>query len=187
MTVTELLWREINSVRRRGPSANTAVIVVAGAEDMIGVLLVDDHAIFRSSLRLGSSGRADSWLFQSNAAASAAGERYVDPEPGAQLVVADGMPALDPLSDRNSDALHLLALGHTNQEIGKKLFISVPDIDTHRAHIITRNCSSRPAPNSFFSPGKRTDRAHHDPRAGCLGETQKSANPLEPTAPPRRN
>ena len=68
----------------------------------------------------------------------AAGERYVDPDLGAQLVVADGMPALDPLSDRERDVLHLLALGYTNQEIGKKLYISVRTVDTHRAHIMRK-------------------------------------------------
>ena len=66
----------------------------------------------------------------------AAGERYVDPDLGAQLVVADGVPALDPLSDRERDVLHLLALGHTNQEIAGKLFISVRTVDSHRAHIM---------------------------------------------------
>jgi DNA-binding NarL/FixJ family response regulator len=66
------------------------------------------------------------------------GERYVDPDLGAQLVVADAVPALDPLSDRERDVLHLLALGHTNQEIGKQLFISVRTVDTHRAHIMRK-------------------------------------------------
>jgi DNA-binding CsgD family transcriptional regulator len=46
------------------------------------------------------------------------------------------VPALDPLSDRERDVLHLLALGHTNQEIGKQLYISVRTVDTHRAHIM---------------------------------------------------
>jgi two-component system, NarL family, response regulator NreC len=68
----------------------------------------------------------------------AAGEGYVDPDLGAKLVVADGSPALDPLSDRERDVLHLLALGYTNQEIGKKLFISVRTVDTHRAHIMRK-------------------------------------------------
>jgi DNA-binding NarL/FixJ family response regulator len=68
----------------------------------------------------------------------AAGERYVDPDLGAQLVVAEGVPELEPLSDRERDVLHLLALGHTNQEIGKTLFISVRTVDTHRAHIMRK-------------------------------------------------
>jgi DNA-binding NarL/FixJ family response regulator len=68
----------------------------------------------------------------------AAGERYVDPDLGASLVVADGSPALDPLSERERDVLHVLALGYTNREIGKKLFISVRTVDTHRAHIMRK-------------------------------------------------
>jgi DNA-binding NarL/FixJ family response regulator len=66
------------------------------------------------------------------------GERYVDPDLGAQLVVADSVPALEPLSERERDVLRLLALGHTNQEIGKSLFISVRTVDTHRAHIMRK-------------------------------------------------
>jgi two-component system response regulator NreC len=68
----------------------------------------------------------------------AAGERHVDPELGASLVVADDQPALEPLSERERDVLHLLALGYTNQEIGKRLYISVRTVDTHRAHIMRK-------------------------------------------------
>jgi DNA-binding NarL/FixJ family response regulator len=68
----------------------------------------------------------------------AAGGRYVDADLGAQLVVADGRPALEPISDRERDVLHLLALGYTNQEIARKLYISVRTVDTHRAHIMRK-------------------------------------------------
>ena len=44
----------------------------------------------------------------------------------------------DPLSDRERDVLRLLALGHTNQEIAEKLFISVRTAETHRAHIMQK-------------------------------------------------
>ena len=64
------------------------------------------------------------------------GRGYVDPELGAKLVTPDVSPALEPLSERERDVVELLALGHTNQEIGKKLFISVRTVDTHRAHIM---------------------------------------------------
>jgi len=46
--------------------------------------------------------------------------------------------ALEDLSERERDVLQLLALGHTNQEIGKKLYISVRTVDTHRAHIMRK-------------------------------------------------
>jgi DNA-binding NarL/FixJ family response regulator len=68
----------------------------------------------------------------------AAGERYVDPELGAQLVVPDDVPALARVSDRERDVMHLLALGHTNQEIGTKLHISSRTVDTHRAQIMRK-------------------------------------------------
>jgi len=66
------------------------------------------------------------------------GGGYVDPELGAQLVNPNCPGALDPLSERERDILYLLALGYTNQEIGKKLFISVRTVDTHRAHIMRK-------------------------------------------------
>jgi two-component system response regulator NreC len=66
------------------------------------------------------------------------GSRYVDPEVGATLVVDNVASALDDLSERERDVLQLLALGYTNQEIGKKLYISVRTVDTHRAHIMRK-------------------------------------------------
>jgi DNA-binding NarL/FixJ family response regulator len=68
----------------------------------------------------------------------AGGGGYVDPDLGAKLVVPNGHPALEPLSERERDIVPLLALGHTNQEIGEKLFISVRTVDTHRAHIMEK-------------------------------------------------
>jgi DNA-binding NarL/FixJ family response regulator len=66
------------------------------------------------------------------------GGGYVDPELGAKLVNDHASRALEPLSERERDIVHLLALGYTNQEIGKQLFISVRTVDTHRAHIMRK-------------------------------------------------
>jgi DNA-binding NarL/FixJ family response regulator len=66
------------------------------------------------------------------------GSRYVDPEVGATLVVDNVSSALEDLSARERDVLQLLALGYTNQEIGKNLYISVRTVDTHRAHILRK-------------------------------------------------
>jgi two-component system, NarL family, response regulator NreC len=68
----------------------------------------------------------------------AAGGRYVDPDLGAQLVVPDALPELEPLTDRERDVFTLLALGYTNQEIGKRLFISVRTVNSHRAHVMQK-------------------------------------------------
>ncbi|HEX4521126.1 MAG TPA: response regulator transcription factor [Gaiellaceae bacterium] len=71
----------------------------------------------------------------------AAGGRYVHPELGARLIdtepSADSVGA-DPLSEREREVLKLLALGHTNHEIAKLLFISVRTAEAHRAHIMKK-------------------------------------------------
>ena len=74
--------------------------------------------------------------------AVAAGERYVHPALGARLVAAEAAERRraeeDPLSEREREVLRLLALGHTNQEIAKLLYISVRTAETHRAHIMQK-------------------------------------------------
>jgi two-component system response regulator NreC len=70
------------------------------------------------------------------------GGSYVHPALGARLVAAETAEAkraeADPLSDREREVLRLLALGHTNQEISKQLYISVRTAETHRAHIMQK-------------------------------------------------
>ena len=68
----------------------------------------------------------------------ARGSRYVDPELAGDLVVSDAAALTDPISERERDVLYLLALGYTNQEIAKMLYISVRTVDTHRAHIMRK-------------------------------------------------
>jgi DNA-binding NarL/FixJ family response regulator len=72
----------------------------------------------------------------------AAGDHYVHPALGARLVAAEAearaREEADPLSDREREVMRLLALGHTNQEIAKMLYISVRTAETHRAHIMQK-------------------------------------------------
>ena len=72
----------------------------------------------------------------------AAGSSYVHPVLGARMITAEAEAKAaaesDPLSDREREVLRLLALGHTNQEIAKELFISVRTAETHRAHIMQK-------------------------------------------------
>jgi two-component system response regulator NreC len=74
--------------------------------------------------------------------AVAGGERYVHPALGARLVEAAAAERkraeVDPLSEREREVMRLLALGHTNQEIAKMLYISVRTAETHRAHIMQK-------------------------------------------------
>ena len=76
----------------------------------------------------------------------AGGAGYVDPDLGARLVRPNGPPALEPLSERERDIVHLLALGYTNQEIAKALHLRSHGRHPPRAH--HAQARSRRAPSS---------------------------------------
>jgi two-component system, NarL family, response regulator NreC len=106
----------------------------------------DDPRYLREAFGAGASGyvlkeAADTEVVDA-VRAVAAGERYVHPALGARLVEAEAAERRradeDPLSDREREVLRLLALGHTNQEIAKLLYISVRTAETHRAHIMQK-------------------------------------------------
>jgi two-component system, NarL family, response regulator NreC len=106
----------------------------------------DDPEYVRQAFSSGASGyvlkeAADSELVTA-VREVARGGRYVHPELGARLVAAETEAERraeeDPLSDREREVLRLLALGHTNQEIAKQLYISVRTAETHRAHIMQK-------------------------------------------------
>jgi DNA-binding NarL/FixJ family response regulator len=106
----------------------------------------DDPRYVREAFDAGASGyvlkeAADSEVV-SAVRAVAAGERYVHPVLGARLIAAEAeerkRAEVDPLSEREREVLRLLALGHTNQEIAKMLYISVRTAETHRAHIMQK-------------------------------------------------
>jgi two-component system response regulator NreC len=106
----------------------------------------DDPQYLREAFAAGASGYVLKEAADSEVVAAvrevAGGGRYVHPELGARLVAAETEERRraqeDPLSDRENEVLHLLALGHTNQEIAKQLFISVRTAETHRAHIMQK-------------------------------------------------
>src|SRR3954449_1680234 len=106
----------------------------------------DDPRYVREAFAAGASGYVLKEAADNEVVAAvrevAGGGRYVHPELGARLVAAESEERRraeeDPLSERESEVLRLLALGHTNQEIAKKLFISVRTAETHRAHIMQK-------------------------------------------------
>ena len=106
----------------------------------------DDPRYVREAFEAGASGyvlkeAADAEVVEAIREV-AGGGRYVHPALGARLVAADAEERAradaDPLSDREREVLRLLALGHTNQEIAKMLYLSVRTVETHRAHIMQK-------------------------------------------------
>jgi DNA-binding NarL/FixJ family response regulator len=106
----------------------------------------DDPRYLREAFAAGASGYVLKEAADSEVVTAirevAAGGRYVHPELGARLIAAEAEAARqaeeDPLSDREREVLRLLALGYTNQEIAKQLYISVRTAETHRAHVMQK-------------------------------------------------
>jgi len=106
----------------------------------------DDPQYVREAFAAGASGYVLKEAADNEVVAAirevASGGRYVHPELGARLIAAESderrRAEEDPLSERESEVLRLLGLGHTNQEIAKQLFISVRTAETHRAHIMQK-------------------------------------------------
>jgi DNA-binding NarL/FixJ family response regulator len=68
-----------------------------------------------------------------------AGERVVDPA----VLTGDGeaeepTEAASSLTEREREVLVLLAAGHSNREIASSLFVSLPTVKTHLAHIYAK-------------------------------------------------
>jgi two-component system response regulator NreC len=129
-----------------GIEATTAVLKEAPEAKVLVLSMQDDPRYVREAFSAGASGYvlkegADAELVEA-VREVAAGGRYVHPELGARLVSAEAdelaRADADPLSEREREVLRLLALGHTNQEIAKMLYLSVRTVETHRAHIMQK-------------------------------------------------
>jgi two-component system response regulator NreC len=131
---------------RSGIEVTPDVLKEAPEAKVLVLSMEDDPSYVREAFSAGASGyvlkeAADNELVTALRQV-AAGERYVHPSRGARLAPPEAEAAAradaDPLSDREREVLRLLALGHTNQEIAKMLFISVRTAETHRAHIMQK-------------------------------------------------
>jgi two-component system response regulator NreC len=108
---------------------------------IVVLTMQSDPAFAREALRGGALGyvlkeAADAELVE--AVRLAAQDRtYLHPELGAKLAAAPPEPQGPPddLTEREVEVLRMIALGHTNNEIGNQLYLSVRTIESHRAHI----------------------------------------------------
>jgi DNA-binding NarL/FixJ family response regulator len=131
---------------RSGLEAVPEILQAAPKAKILVLSMQDDPSYVREAFSVGASGyllkeAADTELVQAVHEVGE-GRRYVHPVLGARLAAAEAeaeaRAAADPLSEREREVLRLLALGHTNQEIAKMLYISVRTAETHRAHIMQK-------------------------------------------------
>ena len=66
---------------------------------------------------------------------AARGDSYLNPRLGARVAAEPPPGPPGGLTEREVEVLRLIALGHTNAEIAKQLFLSIRTVETHRAHI----------------------------------------------------
>jgi two-component system, NarL family, response regulator NreC len=70
--------------------------------------------------------------------AAARRERYVDPACREQLKNAVGETATPTITPREREVLRLMAVGHSNKEIGSMLSISVKTVEVHKANAMRK-------------------------------------------------
>jgi two-component system, NarL family, response regulator NreC len=124
-----------------GPPSLPAIPDLAEQTAVVVLTMQNDPAFAREALRSGAHGyvlkeAADAELVEAVRRA-ADGETYLNPSLGVKLATMPERPAGPPddLSERELEVLRLIALGHTNAEIGEQLFLSVRTVETHRAHV----------------------------------------------------
>ena len=135
-----------------GLSAIRRILDVSPDSKVLVLTMHDEVDYLREAFRAGAQGylskeAADVELLLA-VRALAAGKRHVQPALGAALLSEEppGSRGAGPtselstgptseLSSRETEILRLVALGHTNPEIGTKLNLSVRTVETHRAHI----------------------------------------------------
>jgi two-component system response regulator NreC len=129
-----------------GPSSLGALPELARAAPQTKVVVLtmeDDPEFARRALSTG----AMAYVLKESAHAelvsairrAADGESYLTPRLGAELAATARAPdpgaPPDDLTDRELEVLKLVALGHTNAEIGKVMHLSVRTIEARRAHV----------------------------------------------------
>jgi two-component system response regulator NreC len=124
-----------------GPDSLPAIPELAEQTAVVVLTMQNDPAFARQALQTGAKGyvlkeSADAELVQAVQAA-AQGRTYLNPELGARMAAAPPEPTGPPddLTEREVEILRLIALGHTNAEIGTQLYLSVRTVESHRAHI----------------------------------------------------
>lgn len=129
--------RDIESLRESAPA--TAVVVLT---------MQSNPRKARELLRAGAAGyvlkQAAERKLTEAIRIAAGGGSYIDPELGGAMAKLEADP-LDDLSERERELLRLLALGHTNREVGEQLFLSVRAIEVNRSKLLEKlGIESRP-------------------------------------------
>jgi len=113
--------------RVRASTPSTAIVILT---------MDDDPAFVRPAWTAGAAGyllkEASRTELVRAVRTVARGGTYLDPAIGGSVMHGTSGPAL---SERELEVLRLIALGYTNSEIAKQLYISARTVETHRANL----------------------------------------------------
>jgi two-component system response regulator NreC len=116
--------------RVRATSPSTAIVILT---------MDDDPAFVQPAWSAGAAGyvlkEASRTELVRAVRTVARGGTYLDPAIGGSVMHGTSGPSL---SERELEVLRLIALGYTNSEIAKQLFISARTVESHRANLQTK-------------------------------------------------
>ncbi|NUR30549.1 MAG: response regulator transcription factor [Catenulispora sp.] len=164
----DVVLMDLNMPRADGIEATSRVLAENAAIRVVVLTTYEDDKSIVGALRAGALGyltkaatRAD---IERAVKAAAAGQAILDPAVQRQLLAAatagtagsvgsaataapartEPEPAADDLSPREADVLRLIAAGHSNREIAKKLFVGEATVKSHINRIFTKTgCRDR--------------------------------------------
>jgi DNA-binding NarL/FixJ family response regulator len=129
--VADLSWPEITSTLRAAPQPPRTVLMLSRASraTLAELLTLDVDGVFARSIQPARLSEL--------AVRVCNGEHVVDPALLEDEVVDDDIDATA-LTAREREVLALLSSGQSNREIAAQLFVSLPTVKTHLAHIYAK-------------------------------------------------
>lgn len=114
------------------------------ATEVVALTSVLDDGAVVDAIRAGAIGYllkdTDSHELRRTIKAAAAGQIQLSPQVAARLVHEIRTPetSAEPLTERETDVLRLLAQGQSNKEIGRALHITEQTVKTHVSHVLNK-------------------------------------------------
>ena len=146
----DIVLMDLTMPARGGVAATTDVRRACPSTRVIALTMHEDEVYARQALLAG----ADGYVLKKDLPTDlthairvvARGQRYITPTLAHVLDDQGGRPperrhppkGPDVLTEREREVLSLIALGHTNAEIGARLGISEKTVETHRARVLAK-------------------------------------------------
>lgn len=136
----DVLVLDLNMPGGSSLEAIPRMLASSPATAIVVLTMQEDPAFAREALRAGARGyvlkEAASTELVRAIRTVLGGGVHLHPSVGARIAAApDPTGPPGDLSPRELEVLRLIALGHTNTEIGATLFLSVRTVESHRAHV----------------------------------------------------